>query len=277
MRNKKILFYGGLPRSGSHLLSAILNQNPKIYSEGVSALIELMWINYEALMTEKINDRLSFFSRDNFSFKNKVINSIADCYYDGVEAELILDKNRSWTVPANIEMVKQSFDPNPKYIIMTRDIDEIVKSFVSLYMNNGVDQNSAEQMTLNLNEYGTNPLMRPIAATLWARVIADENFLFIDYEDIINDCENTLEKFYNFVDMPKFNHNLNNIENNFNEVVWAEGLSDVRPKISKVKRRIELSNAANEKISEIKEAFEWLDDLENNLDKINAFILNNTH
>ena len=40
---KQFVFLSGLPRTGSTLLSAILSQNPKIYSEGNSAVCQLMY------------------------------------------------------------------------------------------------------------------------------------------------------------------------------------------------------------------------------------------
>ena len=40
---KQFVFLSGLPRTGSTLLSAILSQNPKIYSEGNSAVCQLMF------------------------------------------------------------------------------------------------------------------------------------------------------------------------------------------------------------------------------------------
>jgi hypothetical protein len=40
---KNFVMMCGLPRTGSTLLSSILNQNPLIHAEGNSAVCQLMW------------------------------------------------------------------------------------------------------------------------------------------------------------------------------------------------------------------------------------------
>ena len=41
--NNNYIFLSGMLRTGSNLLSSILNQNENIYSEGISALCNILW------------------------------------------------------------------------------------------------------------------------------------------------------------------------------------------------------------------------------------------
>lgn len=276
MLNNKIIFYGGIPRSGSHLLSGILNQNPIIHSEGSSALCRISWDLYQSMNNPVTKKELQFFNRDSIFFQQKVAHSLINSYYDGIKDKVLFEKNRSWTTKENIEMIKSTIDESPKFVLMTRDLEESAKSFIEIHLKSGFSQSEAEQVILNFNQKGTNPFMRPIAATVWAKITNDgSNFLFIDYEDLIKNTNDILNNLYDFIQLESFDHDLNNISMEYKESNHLIGLADVRKSISKRKNSINLSSAAKEKIEYINYIFKLCESPKINLTEIEKFYYEN--
>jgi len=97
----------GLPRSGSTLLSAILSQNPKIHAEGTSAVCQLMWDMQESYVKnckEQIN------ANNRQTTVTELISQIPQLYYKNIDdnEKIVVDKCRSWTLPDNIELLKNT-------------------------------------------------------------------------------------------------------------------------------------------------------------------------
>ena len=63
------------------------------------------------------------------------------------------------------------------------------------------------------------------------------NFLhFVEYNDLINNTENTITGIYNFLELPTYKHQYDNIENTLQEDIMAYGMPemhDVRPTITR--------------------------------------------
>ena len=55
-KNKRFYFMAGLPRSGSTLLSSILNQNPKFYSGPSSPVLSTMYAIENHLTNDELFD-----------------------------------------------------------------------------------------------------------------------------------------------------------------------------------------------------------------------------
>lgn len=265
-----------MPRSGSHLLSAILNQNPQIHSEGMSALCRILWDLNQSMNNPITQHELNFFNRNTINFKTSVNHSVVNSYYEGIENKIILDKNRSWTIQDNIDLVNNYLETSPKFIVMTRDTEEIVKSFVKLHLSNGYKQAEAEDIILNFDSGGTNPFMRPLAATVWAKAIANHgNFLFIDYKDLMNDIDYVINSIYDFIEIEYFYHNFNNIEMKYKERSHLVGLADVRKNISAQENNVVLSKRANEKIEYINNILDLTKDPQKNIMEIKKFYSEN--
>ena len=153
----------GLPRTGSTLLSAILSQNSKIHAEGNSAVCQLMWDIY-CSCTKTAKEQLLASNRTQTIID--MISSVPSTYYKNVprETEVIVDKCRSWTIDANVQLLTKFIDPASKIIVLERSILDIVKSFAKLYLDNG---KMLDAMSL-LNPM-SEPLMRSIAGIQWAK------------------------------------------------------------------------------------------------------------
>lgn len=207
----------GLPRTGSTLLSAILSQNPEIHAEGNSAVCQLMWDMQVSCQTTA-SQQLAANRR--YSDQDALVSAIPAIYYRDVKATHIVDKCRSWTLPANMDMLRRYIQNDPKVIVLTRPVDEIVASFVRLREANGW----TGDLEAGLLEPGSEPIMRSLDGVTLARESGSSEFLFVEYADIVSDTDEVLKSIYEFCEFDPFKHDLLNIVNNHPEDDSVYGL-----------------------------------------------------
>ena len=82
----KFYFDCGLPRSGSTLLTALLNQNPNIHAGTLSPVFELMYYTNEILHKEQAQA----FPKPKV-FQEIVTNNIIN-YYSDINKPVVIDK-----------------------------------------------------------------------------------------------------------------------------------------------------------------------------------------
>ena len=181
----------GLPRTGSTLLSAILSQNPEIHAEGNSAVCQLMW-DMQQSCEGSASEQLQTNART--EDQDALVSSIPAIYYRNVKAMNIVDKCRSWTLPANMQMIRRYITDDPKVIVLTRPLDEIVASFVRLREANGW----TGDLEAGLLEPGSEPIMRSLDGVEIAKATNRGEFLFIDYTDLVADCAAVVQSIYDF-------------------------------------------------------------------------------
>ena len=230
--NTEIAFLSGLPRTGSTLLTSILSQNPEIHTEGNSALCQLMWdMQVSCWNTEQLQNRPDI--------QGELITSIPEIFYKGVEGN-ILDKCRSWTMPANMELIDKYITKSPKIVVMLRPITEIVKSFVFIRK-----MNNWENPEVGLLDEGSDPIMRSLDGIKYSKSINNGQFLYVWYSELVDQPKETINKIYDFCGWNKFKHNFESITNpnpEQDELLNMIGLHDIRPELSKRKIEVELSD-----------------------------------
>ena len=240
---KQFVALSGLPRTGSTLLSAILSQNPEIHAEGNSGVCQLMWdmqqsvVNSEQVKTSKRN------------ILDALVKPIPHTYYADVAKPIVVDKCRSWTLPANVEILNRYFNNAPKVIVLVRPVVEIVASFMALRKANGWD--NLEQ---GLLDDGSEPIMRSLAGVEWARKNNNGEFLFITYDELVDDTGLSLDRIYEYCGWHSFSHNFNKIVNHYQEndsFYGLIGMHDIRPKISRRTVDISLSDELIDKCSQL--------------------------
>jgi hypothetical protein len=244
-----------MPRTGSNLLSSILNQNEAIHSEGFSAMCRILWNFHYGITDVQTYNEMAAVRKNKEEVAKRIGTSLFDSYY-GLSNKVIFDKCTSWTLDNNIDVVKKYVTESPKIIVLTRKIEDVAKSYVNVYLKNGYSQEEAENMALNLNGPGTNPLMRPIAGILYSKVRKDAaNFMYVDYDDLVNDTKKTVDSLYTFCDIPAFDHKYTDIELKYpeDETVILKGLMGVRSDIGKRVVDIDLSEKAKNKIKDIED------------------------
>jgi len=221
--NAEITFLSGLPRTGSTLLTSILSQNPDIHTEGNSALCQLMWdMQVSCWETQQIHNKPNI--------TDDLLTSIPKVFYNGVEGHII-DKCRSWTLPANLELIDKYITKSPKIIVMLRPILDIVKSFVFIREANGW-----KNPEVGLLDEGSEPIMRSLDGIKHAKSIDSGQFLYVWYDELINNPEEIIKNIYNFCGWEKFKHTFNDIKNltpERDDLIGLIGLHDIRPELKR--------------------------------------------
>jgi sulfotransferase len=236
-----ITFLSGLPRTGSTLLTSILSQNSKIYTSGNSALCQLMWdTQVSCLNTEQI--------KNNPDVTDRLLNVMPSIFYNNINKHIV-DKCRSWTLPANLEIIDKYITKSPKIIVMLRPIVDIVKSFVLVR-----DINGWANPEVGLLDDGSEPIMRSLDGVKHAKSIDSGQFLYLWYDDLVDNPKETIESIYDFCGWEKFEHRFDNIRNltpERDDLLGLLGLHDIRPELKRRKVKVKLSNKLYKKAMQL--------------------------
>jgi hypothetical protein len=165
-----------------------------------------------------------------YTDQDALVSSIPAIYYRDVKAMHIVDKCRSWTLPANMAMMRRYITNDPKVIVLTRPVDEIVASFVRLREANGW----TGDLEAGLLEPGSEPIMRSLDGVTLARETNTGEFLFVEYADLASDTIGVLHAIYEFCGWEPYEHDLGNIVNQHPEdddVYGLRGMHDIRSTI----------------------------------------------
>jgi sulfotransferase len=224
----------GLPRSGSTLLKSIINQNPDIHTEPVSPVLELTYYN-----NKYYADSEQYNSYPKPKSAHKVVSSIIDNYYFDVEKPIVIDHCRAWS--NNIEMLKTFITPNPKIICPVRNIIEVLTSFITMIHRNSDQQSFIDEALIEKglpvnDDNRCHFLMSKdgiVEQALWAQSQAfirgdDKKHLYmVEYDDLIDRPEETMEGIYEFLELDYYSHDFNCISNNHRESENLWNLKDM--------------------------------------------------
>ena len=243
---KQYYFMAGLPRSGSTVLSAILNQNPRFYSGPSSPVLSTMYTVENHLANNEL-----FTGYPKPEQAKNIISSIIDQFYDDVEKPVVIDKNRAWT--ARVPYIQGYIGQQAKIICPVRDIDEILTSMIMMIRRNPYKEgqeriNFIDEQLVKLNiplsddnrcEYIAGPqgiLGQSLDAIQQGlkQGFAD-NIHFVEYKDLVNNPEETLESLYEFVGEEYYEHTFDNLKNqNQEQDLRTYGLADMHQVHSKL-------------------------------------------
>lgn len=242
--DKTYHFLAGLPRSGNTLLSAILNQNPDIYSTPLSPLPTLMWeYGRSCFYMEQTNRNV-----ENKDRADKFLSSFISNFYADVKQSIIIDRDKDWGTPNNLTLIKKYITPTPKIIFTVRDILEIIASFIrmnpdylinaaidsSAYINNYRSTQDALAEYLMASNGDIDKALLSLASAFYS-----ENkgiFHIVEYNDLVLKPEKTMSGIYKFLELPDYKHDFNSIEKveSDNDAVLGlpEDLHNVRKSLS---------------------------------------------
>lgn len=238
-QDKQFYFMAGLPRSGSTLLSSILNQNPRFYSGPSSPVLSTMF----AVENHLIKDEL-FHGYPKTEQANQIISNIIRQFYSDVTQEVIIDKNRAWT--ARVPYIEGYIGQRAKIICPVRDIDEILTSMIMMIRRNPYKEgnpriNFIDEQLIKLNiplnddnrcEYIASPdgiLGQSLNAIVecFNQGFGDRIY-FIEYKDLTNNPEKTLTDLYGFLGEEYYEHTFDNLTNyNRENDMQTYGLADM--------------------------------------------------
>lgn len=248
MKDKTFYFMSGLPRSGSTLLSSILNQNPRFYSGPSSPVVPTMI----ALETSFSNDEL-FLGYPKPQQAKEIIASVLPQYYSDRTEPVIFDKNRSWTI--RMEYIPGYFDITPKVICPVRDISEILTSFISMIRRNPYHAdgriNFIDEMLIKSNipltddnrcEFLASPngILGQSYEGLKKALMEgyDSSIHIVEYKDLVTKPQETMNKIYEFLGEEPFEHTFNNLKNvnreNDSRIYGFADMHEVRPEVKSI-------------------------------------------
>lgn len=251
--NKTYHFLAGLPRSGSTVLSAILNQNPDVYVSPQTDLIALLY-----KLESEIPNLESFKAGLLFSGYDNVMKSIPDNFYADIKKPVVIDKNRGWGTPYNFENLSPYLNPTGKVILTMRPILEVIASFVSLAKNTQKATNHLPYFSKDLWVSSYREETDAIADSLMIAngeidraIFSIANLLenhrdrayVVWLNDLVESPQSTLNGVYDFLELDRYEHNFQNIQEVDKHNDWSGyqvlGLHDVSAKLSKSKTKTE--------------------------------------
>jgi sulfotransferase len=241
--DKKFFFLGGMPRSGSTLLASVLAQNPDIHSTTTSGILGMIlnvrnhWHNMEefkALPEEETETR-----------KVGVMRGMLRGYFEHATQPILIDKSRQWV--AHLELAAKILDHEPKVIAPVRDLRDCLCSFEKLWRKSK-DTRQISQELGNPVKFQTmegrfevlsssNQIVGACYDNIKDACVRGwrKNILFVEYEKFTAKPGRALEEVYDFLGLPYFKHDFENVQQVGQEddlVYLWRGLHKIRTKVS---------------------------------------------
>lgn len=216
---EQIFFQSSLPRAGSTLLQNILAQNPDIYATPTSGVLDIL------LQARNSYTNSAEFKAQKTELMDKgfisMCNGALFGFFNGVtDKKYVVDKCRGWT---GVYPFLTKIYPNPKVIVMVRDLRGIVASIEKKFRENGhLDTHiqhwgdlKGTTLDKRVDMYLSSipPLHLPLDIIYDSIVTKTfKNNLYIKYEDLTSNPGPEIEKIYKYLGIPQFNHNFKNVE-----------------------------------------------------------------
>ena len=267
---KSYYFISGLPRSGSTLLSSILNQNPDFYVDIGSPVEKLTGNAIDVITSSKRSITITEDQRKNLLY------GVFDGYYKHIEKPVIFDSCREWT--KKTPFLKALF-PYTKILCPVRDIVSILNSFELI-----ASKNPFYTKTFILTIHKDNVFSRcddmmdknsGIIAVPWVLLqegyaLHPEMIMLIEYENLCKTPEKTMREVYEFLEKPYYSHDFENVEyssENFDKSCNLKDLHTVKKKVEYNPPRCILPPEIVKKYAEINIEF-WKEGYKIDIDKL---------
>jgi len=202
------IFLGGLPRSGSTLLTSMLSQHPDITTSGTSGLAALV-----ATCREAYTKREEFSANDETEMNRRMTNALIGLVngWSISPTKYYVDKGRGWLPMTTLlrELVG-----TPKIIVPIRDLRGIFTSMEKLYRSNTLPidpvilNSDINGVTLDdrFNTWASTLPIGPCIGQL--KDVLDKklanSMLFIRMEDLTKYPQSVLDEICNAFELPRF-------------------------------------------------------------------------
>ena len=211
----ELVFLSGLPRSGSTVLSSLLNQHPKLYATTTSPVLGMVlnfYNHWEPQTDIQLKDK-------NIQQRTDMVKALLENAHAHFNKPIIIDKNRGW--PKNIKLYEELTGKKPKIICTVRDIPSIMSSFVKLTEK---DKDNFIDTFLRNTGFTVNNTNR--CRYLWRSGVVGQSWqsfmsgyqydkscmLILTYEDIVNNPLETMRKIEGFLEIESFDYDINNLK-----------------------------------------------------------------
>jgi sulfotransferase len=237
MRNG-IHFIAGLPRSGSTLLAALLRQNPRLHAAMSSPVSSLV----SGLMRQMSQDNEGAVFIEDLQ-RSRILKAVVDAYYADIHPrQVVFDTNRQWAT--RLPLLARLW-PKAKVICCVRSPSWALDSIERLTRANALEPSGIFKFEANGTVYsraeglmsGTG--MIGYALNALREAVFDERrekLLLVRYESLVATPQAVLDQIYEFVGEPRFKHDPNHIEQDFDAITFdqrlgAPGLHSVGAKV----------------------------------------------
>lgn len=241
---EKIFFQSSMPRALSTTLQNIIGQNPDFYVTPTSGVLELLFA-----ASGNYTNSHEFKAQDSELMKQGFIGFCKgglEGFFNAItEKKYVLDKSRGW---GEYRGFLNSFYPEPKIICMVRDLKDVVASFEKIYRDNPLKRNPVKNDSTGQGatvhsrvDYYMAP-NQPIgmAVSRLRNIIQqgyDNKILFVKAEDLCLRPETEMIRIYDYLEVPYFEHDFDNIQQITHEDDAVYGLS---PSLHKIRSRLEM-------------------------------------
>jgi len=221
--NKTLHFLSGIPRSGSTVLAAILNQNPEVHVSTTSGLVAALTALANSWHTA---DMLGKNDPERKKLAQTMRGTI-DAFYEDTQKPIVVDKSRGWPTSYIMNAMTQVIERPTRIVATVRSIPDCAASFVRIanpdnlddFMANGGLMDHLRAAYISLQDgYQNSP----------------ENFLFVEYEDLLKDPKTQLDRIHEFLELPPFDYDFKNIDGSTvkeddENIHGYAGMHDIKP------------------------------------------------
>ncbi len=239
--NAAIHFISGLPRAGSTLLSALLQQNPRFHASmtgPVGSMVVAMLRNMSMR-----NENAVFVDDET---REAVIKGLFTSFYRDVPAgDVVFDTNRMWC--SKLPLLTSIF-PKTKVICCVRDLPDVYDSIERLVRKNkfqpsGIFGFESSGTVYSRVEHLSGGGMVGFAWNALREAFCGDQsdmLLALTYRKLTTDPKGALDAVYDFIGEPRFEHDFDNVTFDagveFDKKLGTPGLHSVGRKV-KFERR----------------------------------------
>jgi len=159
---------------------------------------------------------------------HNVLDNLMPFFYAGHQEKYIIDKSFLWIEPEPYALLEKHLQNKVKIICTVRNP---LETFASWHRVSNSNQTPDEIASFFQQDFFNG-------ISNMKRIISDgksDSILIIEYNDIVENTEKTINDVYNFLEITKFSHDFLNILNphKYNDASGIKGQHFVRPQIHK--------------------------------------------
>lgn len=208
-----------MPRSGSTILQNLIGQNPDFYVTPTSGVLELLFgarVNFSTSPEFKAQDNKLMEA----GFKAFCKGGMESYFNAITDKKYVIDKSRGWGV---YRPFLNEIYPEPKIICMVRDLRSIIASYEKIYRKSTL---KFDPIRNDANATGTtvykrvdewvhpqNTIGRALERIQEINKLGySDKILFVKYEDLCLYTEKEIKRIYEYLEVPYYEHDFDNIE-----------------------------------------------------------------
>jgi len=258
---EKIFFQSSMPRALSTTFQNIVAQNTDFYCTPTSGVLELLFAARSNYTTSP-----EFKSQDSELMKNGFAGFCKggiEGYFNSItDKKYILDKSRGWGVYRGFI---ETFYEEPKIICMVRNLKDVVASYEKIYRKGQHthdairNDSTGEGTTVHKRVDGwmdaRNTIGRAVERIFETiRLGYDNKILFVKAEDLCLYPDAEMTRVYNYLSIPYFQHDFDNIQQVTKEDDTVYGLT---PDLHTIRTKLEMKPSDADSVLG-KDITEWL-------------------